>query len=47
MNTQESIDRLEAFVRFDNDANAPAADCEDCGAAIPVELTKCSDCEGR
>lgn len=43
--SDDSIERLEAYILMDNDSEAPTANCEECGVQIPVELTRCSECQ--
>ena len=44
--SDDSIMRLSAHINMDN--NNPEglhANCEECGAEIPIELTRCNACE--
>jgi hypothetical protein len=47
MNLDESIERLEARIRMENNSDYVPAQCEECGVDIPVEHTLCLDCEAR
>lgn len=41
--TEEQYQRTVAYLNFDPDVMH--ANCEDCGKKIPVELTRCEECE--
>lgn len=42
MNANEQYNRTIAHLNQTEDCHA---NCEECGAAIPIELTRCDNCE--